>query len=133
MEECCAYAGEHGVFLALENHGGPTSTAEGLLELVRAVDSPWFGVNLDTGNFHSENPYAELEQVAPYAMNVQVKVAVSGPDRVKRPADFVRVAEILSEAKYRGYIVLEYEEDGNPREECPRYLDELREAFAKVE
>ena len=23
IEECCAYAGEHGVHLALENHGGP--------------------------------------------------------------------------------------------------------------
>jgi hypothetical protein len=26
--------------------------------------------------------------------------------------------------------VLEYEEKGNPREECPKYLDELRKAFS---
>src|SRR5690606_17458823 len=71
MEECCEYAGQHGVFLALENHGGLTATAAGLLELVKGVKSPWFGVNLDTGNFHSSNVYDELAQLAPYAINVQ--------------------------------------------------------------
>ncbi len=36
----------------------------------------------------------------------------------------------MRDAKYRGYIVLEYEEPGNVREECARYLKEIREAFA---
>jgi len=130
MQECCEYAGTHGVHLALENHGGPTGTAAGLLALVRDVKSPWFGVNLDTGNFHSEDIYGELEQVAPYAMNVQVKVVVSGPDKKKQPADFRRLAGILRASKYRGYIVLEYEESGDPRAESERYLEQLRDAFA---
>ena len=30
---------------------------------------------------------------------------------------------------YRGYIVLEYEEAGNVREECEKYIDKIREAF----
>jgi sugar phosphate isomerase/epimerase len=97
---------------------------------VRDVKSPWFGVNLDTGNFHSEDIYGELEQVAPYAMNVQVKVVVSGPDKKKQPADFRRLAGILRASKYRGYIVLEYEESGDPRAESERYLEQLRDAFA---
>lgn len=130
LEECCEYAGHRGIHLALENHGGPTSTAEGILELVRDVDSPWFGVNLDTGNFHSEDIYADLARVAPYAINVQVKVSISGPDRKKRPADFAQLARILRDVHYRGYVVLEYEDAGNPREECPRHMDRLREAFA---
>ena len=130
MQQCCDYAAERGVFLALENHGGPTSTAEGLLALVKDVDSPWFGVNLDTGNFHSDDIYAELKQAAPYAVNVQVKVVVSGPDKKKRPADFPRLAGILRDAGYRGYIVLEYEEAGNAREECPKFMAQLRQAFA---
>ena len=130
MQECSEYAGTHGVHLALENHGGPTSTVEGLLALVRDVKSPWFGVNLDTGNFHSNDVYHELEQAAPYAINVQVKVIVSGPDKKKQPADFKRLAGILEESNYRGYIVLEYEESGDPRAESERYLDLLRDAFA---
>jgi sugar phosphate isomerase/epimerase len=129
MEEVCDYAGQHGVHLALENHGGPTGTAEGMLAFVRDVQSPWFGVNLDTGNFHTEDIYGDLAKIAPYALNVQVKVVTSGPEG-KKPADFKRLAKILRDAYYRGYIVLEYEEAGDPREECPKYFDQLREAFA---
>jgi len=130
IEECCDYAGKHGVHLALENHGGPTDTADGLLKFVRDVNSPWFGVNLDSGNFHSDDPYAELERIAPYALNAQIKVVMSGPDKKKVPADMKRLAKILRAAHYRGYIVLEYEEAGNPREESAKYLDEMRTAFA---
>jgi sugar phosphate isomerase/epimerase len=130
INECCRYAGEHGVHLALENHGGPTATAEGLLRFVHAVDSPWFGVNLDTGNFHSQDVYAELEQVAPYALNVQVKVVVSGPDGTKQPTDYARLAKILRDANYRGFVVLEYEESDNPRIACGEHLETLRRAFA---
>jgi sugar phosphate isomerase/epimerase len=130
MQECCDYAGEHGVFLALENHGGLTAAVDGMLRLIRDVDSPWFGVNLDTGNFHGEDPYADLAKIAPYAINVQVKVVMSGPDGKKVPADFRRLAQILTDATYRGYIVLEYEENEDPREACPRFADELRKAFS---
>jgi sugar phosphate isomerase/epimerase len=129
IEECCAYAGAKGIYLALENHGGPTATAAGLLKLVRAVKSPWLGVNLDSGNFHSDDPYAELAEIAPYALNAQVKVVTSGPDKKKVPTDYAKIAKILRDANYRGYVVLEYEEAGNPREECPRHLEQLRRAL----
>jgi sugar phosphate isomerase/epimerase len=131
IEECCDYAGQHGVYLALENHGGATATPEGMLAFVRDVTSPWFGVNLDTGNFYGENPYDGLAQIAPYSVNVQVKVVTSDEERKnKKPTDFMRLARILRDAGYRGYIVLEYEEDGDPRAECPLYIAKIREAFA---
>jgi sugar phosphate isomerase/epimerase len=129
LQECCEYAGQRGVHLALENHGGPTATADGLLRLVNDVDSPWFGVNLDTGNFHTDDIYGDLRRVAPYAINVQVKVTVSGPDKKSRPADLPRLAAMLRETRYRGYVVLEYEESGDPRQECGKYMTELRDAF----
>lgn len=129
INECCGYAGDHGIHLALENHGGPTSTAKGLLAIVNDVDSEWFGVNLDTGNFHSDEVYSEIEQAARHAINVQVKVVTSGLDKKKEPADFSRIADILSKAQYRGYIVLEYEEDGDPRVESASYIKKLRDAF----
>lgn len=131
FNEVCEYAAERGVFLALENHGGPTSTAEGLLKIVRDVESPWLGVNLDTGNFHGERIYEQIAECAPYALNVQVKVVVSGPDRQKRPTDYERLAEIFREANYRGFLVLEYEEPGDPRVEAPKELDKMREAMGR--
>lgn len=129
IEECCDYAGQHGIYLALENHGGPTLTVEGMLAFVRDVQSPWFGVNLDTGNFSSEDPYGDLAKLAPYAVNVQIKVAITDPQQNKHASDFPRLAHILRDAGYRGYIVLEYEEAGDPRVECPKYLSQIREAF----
>jgi sugar phosphate isomerase/epimerase len=131
IEQCCAYAGEHGVFLALENHGGLTTTVEGLLRLIGDVKSEWFGVNLDTGNFHSADPYADLARIAPYAVNVQVKVSMNPGGGKKEPADYRRLATILSDSGYRGYIVLEYEEKEDPRQACPKHIDELREAFSR--
>lgn len=130
IEECCDYAGKHGITLALENHGGPTTTAAGLLRFVHDVDSPWFAVNLDSGNFRTTgDPYAELEQIAPYAVNAQIKVSMNDGGK-KVPADFKRLAKIMRNANYRGYIALEYEESGDVRQECARYLDEIRAAFA---
>lgn len=119
------YAAEKGVFLALENHGGITGTAEQLLKIVKAVQpSPWFGINLDGGNFRSADVYAELEQIAPYAINAQVKVSVT-PNGKKEPADLGRVIKILKDANYRGYVVLEYEE-ADPYGEIPKVLADLR-------
>jgi sugar phosphate isomerase/epimerase len=130
LEECCDYAGQHGIYLALENHGGPTATPEGLLKIVREVKSPWMAVNLDTGNFHGKDVYAEMEAAAPYAVNVQVKVVVSQAGSGKQPTDYGRIAKILTASGYRGYIVLEFEEAGDPRTECPKHLAQMREAFS---
>ena len=132
IEECCDYAGQHGVSLALENHGGLTTEPDGLLALVRDVKSRWFGVNVDTGNFHTADPYADLARIAPYALNVQVKVEMHPKGGTRAPADFKRLAKIMADAGYRGYIVLEYEEKEDPRSACPRYMDELRQAFSQV-
>lgn len=130
LEECCDYAGQHGVVLALENHGGLTTTVDGLLALVRDVKSPWFGVNLDSGNFHGEALYEDLAKIAPYAYNAQIKVVVQKLKGKKEPSDFKLLAKILRDAGYRGYVVLEYEESEDPRKSCPKYLDEVRAAFA---
>jgi sugar phosphate isomerase/epimerase len=118
----------HGVTLALENHGGITESPKQLLRLVRGVKAPQggFGVNLDTGNFHGDDPYAEVAELAPYAVNVQVKTEISRKGGKKEPADLARIVSILREAKYSGYVVLEYEADEDPMVAIPRHLKELR-------
>jgi sugar phosphate isomerase/epimerase len=131
IEQSLEYAGSKGVFLALENHGGITATAEGLLSIVRRVSpSPWFGVNFDSGNFASQDPYAELEKIAPYAINAQIKTEVS-PGGRKQPADLARVVGILRKANYRGYLVLEYEARQDPLEAVPVHLKRLRELISQ--
>lgn len=132
INESLQYAAQKGVVLALENHGGITATAEQLLTIVRRVDnSPWFGINFDSGNFRTADPYGDLEKIAPYAVNAQVKAAIS-PNGAKVAADLPRIIGILKQAAYRGYVVLEYEESEDPYEAIPRYIGELRELIRGV-
>jgi sugar phosphate isomerase/epimerase len=127
IDELIPYAVERGVTLALENHGGGvTTTDEEILSIVRAVKGPNFGVNLDTGNFHGEDPYAELARVAPYAVNVQVKTEIRRKGKSKEPADLAKVVQILRQAKYSGYVVLEYNASEDAKTAVPRYLRTLR-------
>ena len=121
------YAAEKGVILALENHGGGvTVTAEQLLRIVGAVKGQNFGVNLDTGNFHGEDPYAELAEAAPFAVNVQVKTEIRRKGRRKEPADLEKVIAILHDARYSGYVVLEYTAEEDPKTAVPKYVKQLR-------
>ena len=52
-----------------------------------ASDSPNLGVNLDTGNLHTKDPYDDLARVAPYAVNVQVKTEIRREGKTTEPAD----------------------------------------------
>jgi sugar phosphate isomerase/epimerase len=131
LEACAEHAGRVGVMLGLENHGGIVASADGLLEIVRAVKSPWLGVNLDTGNFRVADPYAEIARCVPYAVNVQHKVEVQrAADGPKEPADAARVVRLLRDGGYQGFVTLEYEAAEDAFTAVPRHLEALRELLA---
>ncbi len=131
LEVVCDHAAKRGVFVALENHGGVVATADGLLEIVQAVKSPWLGINLDSGNFRTEDPYGDLARCAPYAVSVQYKVDMFPKGRPAEKADFPRLLKILREANYRGFVTLEYENREDPLVAIPRHLAEMRRAILK--
>lgn len=126
LEECAEIAGKAGIFLGVENHGGIVAEPDGLLEIVRAVKSRWVGINLDTGNFHTADPYADLERCAPYAVNVQVKIEIRRKNAAApEPADYGRTVKILRDAGYQGWVALEYEGSEDPFTAVPQHLREL--------
>ena len=126
LVRCADHAASKGIFLGVENHGG--LTPDQLLTIVERVDSPWLGINLDTGNFHTEDPYGDLAKCVDYAVNVQVKASMKTPAGKKYPADFDKVAGILHDARYQGFVILEYE-DEKPYENIPATMDRLRTAL----
>ena len=130
IKESLPYAIEKGVTLAVENHGGITATPDQLLQIVAGVDSPNFGVNLDTFNFRGPDPYADLARLAPYAVNVQVKTEIAPQGQPKTEVDYARIVGILREAKYSGYVALEYEAKEDPLIGIPVGLKKLRAALA---
>jgi len=131
LEKACKRAGEKGVILALENHDFLMDSKR-LEAIVTRVDSPWFAVNLDSGNFTDKDPYAAFERAAPYAATVQLKVEVRNEEGKKVSADLSRFIQILKCANYRGYVVLEYEAAEDPFKAVPEYLKELRGLIAGV-
>ncbi len=70
--ELAKRAEQLGVIMGLENHWGLGRTAEGVMRVVKEVNSPWLNVTLETGNF-LENQYEQFEALAPEAVLVQAK------------------------------------------------------------
>jgi sugar phosphate isomerase/epimerase len=69
-------AKRHGIYICIEPHGYYTKTADGLLDIVNLVKSPWIGVNWDTGNSYLaglEDPYIGLEKVRDHVLHVHAK------------------------------------------------------------
>ena len=127
VQECVDYAAKAGVFIGVENHGN--LTADHVIQIISSIDSEWLGVNLDSGNFVTGDVYDEMARCAPYAVNVQIKVKMKTETKgVKIDCDIPRVANIIKESNYRGFIVMEYEEE-NSFEEVPKAMDVLRKNF----
>lgn len=124
--QACDYAAKFGVILALENHGGITASVEQILSIVKSINHPYFGVNLDTGNFHTADPYGDLAKLAPYAVTVQVKTEIQKAGQKKEDADLKKLVEILKAVNYRGYMALEYEANEEPKIGVPKALEELK-------
>jgi sugar phosphate isomerase/epimerase len=128
LEECCDYAGKRGIFLGLENHDSIGSAAT-LIPMVKAVNSPWIGINLDSGNFRTADPYQDFAECVPYALNVQFKVEIHAGGG-NQPADMKRFTKILRDGGYQGWIALEYEAKEDSAVAVPRYLQEMKALFA---
>lgn len=128
IQRCLAKAEECGVILALENHWGLARTPEGLMRIVNSITSPWLGVLMDTGNF-LEDPYPKLKQIAPKTVFVQAKTYFGGGEWYTLDLDYSRVAQILADVKYHGYVSLEFEGKEDASTAVPKSLGVLRKAF----
>ncbi|MGI9175185.1 MAG: sugar phosphate isomerase/epimerase family protein [Rhodothermales bacterium] len=130
LGQCLPAAEEQGVVLGLENHWGLGRTPEGVLRIVEALDSPWLQVTLDTGNF-LEDPYDKLAQLAERTILLQAKTYYGGGTWYTLDLDYDRIAQLMHEHDYRGYVSLEFEGKEDPQTALPKSLARLREAFGE--
>jgi len=129
LSQCIPTAEKCGVTLGLENHWGLGLTPRGVLRIVKAVGSPWLAVTMDTGNF-LEDPYQRLKQLAPKTVFVQAKTYFGGGVWYALDLDYRRIAKILRDVTYRGWISLEFEGRERGKTAIPKSLALLRKAFA---
>ena len=129
ITRCLSKAEECGVVLALENHWGLARTPEGQLRLLDAIPSPWLGALMDTGNF-LENPYSKLEQIAARTVSVQAKTYPGGGVWYTLDLDYDRIARILADANYTGWVSLEMEGKQDADKAVTDSIKMLRKKFA---
>ncbi len=126
----CAGLGEAaGVVIAFQNHDELLKTSAEVLAVREKVGSDWFALNVDIGSLRSADPYEEIARLAPHACTWQIKQSVYRRG-VEEKTNLRRIASILRESGYRGYLPLETLGAGDPVEKLRRWLGEVREALA---
>ena len=126
MKPACDYAGKKGITLGVEDHGGITQKAETTLEILRRVDSPYAGVNLDISNFlaaSDDEQYAQIEACIPYATHTHIRDRFGDS---RRPIDLDRVWQLFAKAGYKGYMSAEYEGEEDAMTGVPKLIDRIK-------
>lgn len=131
MKRCAEYAGSRGILVGLEDDGGITSYAGPTVEIVKRTDSPWAGLNLDTGNYRSPKVLDQIEMSLPYATSIHLKTHMRSDDGTSGPADWDRLFAMFVRHGYKGYMALEYESTENPAEVVPRECRRLSQMARK--
>ena len=130
LKRAAEYAGGRGIILGVEDDGGLTTTAEPTVAIVKRADSPWVGINLDTGNFPKDG-YSQVALCIPYAVNVHFKERIAGADGTKENADWDRLLQMFAQGGYKGFVSLEYESNENSETAVPRLAGELKRVVRK--
>jgi sugar phosphate isomerase/epimerase len=106
FQECADFAARHGVMIAYQNHDDYIVTTKDILDVIRGVDSEWFGLMLDIGSLPTPDPYPEIEKLIPHAITWQIKSHVKTGSGTE-PTDFARLMKIVKDYGYRGYLPIE--------------------------
>ena len=149
MDRLADCAAERGLGLLVENHGGPSSDPDVLLELLDAVGTDRLGLLLDTGNFEPLITYASaaftgqqateefdfapvyerVERLAPYASVVHAKAHEFRGD-AHHPVDLERALRVVAATGFAGPITVEYEgNEGDPWQQTARTVELVRQVF----
>jgi len=128
IHQCLGAAQKEGVMLCLENHWGLTTSVDTLLQIHKQVNSPWLGINMDTGNFPGD-PYEGIAKLAPVANIVQAKTYYGGGVWYSLDLDYDRIAGQLRKAGFQGWVSLEMEGNEAPSTAVPKSYALLRKAL----
>ena len=122
MKAASEYAGQKGITLGIETHSGLTLKAANVIEILRQVDSPFAGCNLDISNFH-ENPYEQIAACLPWATHVHIRDFYG---EAKTPLDLERVWQLFSQSGYQGFLSAEYEGQEDAMTGVPKLVAKIK-------
>ncbi len=122
MKPACEHAARKGIILGLESHSGLTTRASNIVEILRRVDSPFAGCNLDISNF-PEQPYEQIELCLPYASHAHIRDFYGEP---RQPLDLDRVWQLFARHEYKGYMSVEYEGKEDALTGVPKLVETIK-------
>ena len=107
------FGSREGLNVIVENHGGLSSNADWLAEVITRVNHPNCGTLPDTGNFkisddESYDSYRGVEKLMKWAKGVSIKDTVWDDKGNQSPMDFERMMRIVVGAGYHGYCGIEF-------------------------
>jgi len=73
LKECAEFGKLHGIVVGIQNHNDFIKTADQAIEIIKRINSDWFGLILDVGSYRTGDPYQEIAQSIPYTVNWQLK------------------------------------------------------------
>lgn len=142
LQQLCEYAGQAGLNVLVENHGGYSSDAAWLAAVIRETEMPNCGTLPDFGNFclrkaddgrclESYDPYQGVAELMPLARAVSAKSYAFGPQGLETTIDYDRMLGIVKEAGYSGWVGIEYEGEQLSESEGILATKQLLERFGR--
>jgi sugar phosphate isomerase/epimerase len=128
---CAGYGEESGGVVGLQNHNEFLFQSDEIIDLLKRVDSEWFGLILDIGSLHAANPYDEIEKLAPYANYWFIKEHVF-PNGIKTAVDMAKLATIIKNQGYQGYISFESLSEGDPKQIVSSMFNAFKAEYEKL-
>ncbi|NLN31854.1 MAG: TIM barrel protein [Bacteroidales bacterium] len=126
FKELADYGEKTGVKVTIENHWGLAANPVNILIILNEVNSPFCEASPDFCNWeHEYMLYHGLEMLVPRAESmVHAKRWTRFPD-----VDIARCVQVLNDARYKGYISVEYEGGGDPVEGTLNLLNDVVDAL----
>lgn len=128
VAECVEHGKQHGVIVAIQNHNDFIQTGKQVKLLLEMADPEWFGLVLDIGSYRVGDPFVQIAETAPFAVNWQIKenMFVNGKEE---KTNLAKVLNIVKSSGYRGYLPIETLGNGDPKIKVPVFLDEVKKAL----
>ena len=127
LSRLAEFAGQLGMNVIVENHGGLSSNGEWLAGVMKLVNRPNCGTLPDFGNFHDYDRYRGVEELMPFAKAVSAKSHEFDDAGDEVRTDYKRMMQLVVAAGYRGWVGIEYEGTALPEPEGIRATKKLLE------
>jgi L-ribulose-5-phosphate 3-epimerase len=121
------FGAKHDINVIVENHGGNSSNGKWLAGVMKTVDMKNCGTLPDFGNFHGYDRYLGVTETMPFAKGVSAKSHDFDADGNETKTDYRKMMKIVLDAKYHGWVGIEYEGGKLPESEGIKLTKKLLE------